>query len=93
MKISLILLASAESCGRDCVWKVDNRDECQRLCDTGSYCEAWVYRKYDRLCYPLMRHGWKVTPNTGYDSGLKNQGPWYEPDTLFAGGHYCCNNY
>ena len=99
MRIFGFLLVSAQSnsienfvkgCDRDCVWKVRDREECQLLCDKSEFCDVWALRKSDRICYTKKREGWTVEHHTGFESGFKNAGPWYDPNTLFRDGNYCC---
>ena len=89
MKILVLLLQYVLSqC--NCRIKVDKREECQAMCDLSLYCDAWTFGKSDKFCRFKQRSGWLVTPNDKYESGFKNQGPWFEPNTDFAGGDYKC---
>ena len=74
-----------------CKFKVRDRVECQALCDTTSYCDVWVFQKDTQVCWAKQRTGWNVRANSNYDSGFKNQGPWFEPNTCFCEGFYYCD--
>ena len=83
--------AAAQECVHTCRVHAENEAECQKMCDTSSYCEVWTLRKHDKICAFKQRTGWVVEAVDGYSSGFKNQGPWFEPNTHFHGGDYICN--
>ena len=100
MKVSLFLLASVYSdstessmkgCKQWCTIKVQNREECQAICDNTSYCYAWCYDKETHICWPRKRDGWTVQTNSRYDAGFKNEGPWFAANTRLVYGDYCCD--
>ena len=95
MKISAILtifqsIQSCEDSNHKCRIQVRSREECQTVCDSTSYCDAWTFSHRTNNCYMKQRSGWLVVDDGGADSGFRNQGPWYDPDTNFEGGDYCC---
>ena len=95
MKLLVILtilktVMSCEDNNLKCRVQVRNREECQTVCDSTSFCDAWTFSYRTNNCYMKERSGWVVVADSGGDSGFKNQGPWYEPSTNFQGGDYCC---
>ena len=61
------------------------------MCDITSYCEAWTWEKGGKKCWFKKREGWSVKGDSRYESGFKNQGPWYDPNTNFSGGDHDCS--
>ena len=89
MKILFVITTFVSA---DCICKVmvDTREDCQAMCDLSRYCEAWTFSKESKFCGFKKRSGWTVKPDNRYESGFKNQGPWFEPNTDFSGGSYIC---
>ena len=88
--LALILLSTADACSETCRVKVDTRQQCQAVCDASGPCEAWTFAKYEKMCFTKKRAGWTSKANSNFDSGFKNQAPYYEMNTNFAGGDLWC---
>ena len=88
MKIfALFLIVNGE---KSCTIQVKSREDCQIVCDHAETCEAWTFRENLNHCYLKARYGWTHQPCPNCDSGFKNQGPWYDPNTDFEGGDVDC---
>ena len=74
-----------------CQVHVNSTEDCQTVCDRTTECGAWTFRHSDSTCHTKGRYGWTRMLRKNYDSGLKNQGPWYEKDADLEGGDIHCN--
>ena len=83
-------LNSKAACG--CKVMTETIEECQKICDDTSYCEAWTFEQPNKFCWTKKREGWVSHEAANYFSGLKNGGPWYEKNINYAGGDYICPN-
>ena len=72
-----------------------SHNECQKLCDITSHCIAWSYVNNSKhsnykQCFVKKNSGWRPQVIQDFQSGFRDLGPWYEPDTEFTGGDYKC---
>merc|ERR1712227_1031584 len=82
------LLGGDQMCeiGNQCRVKTENNEECQTLCDITQYCYNWSRAKsgsQNGNCQFKKLDGWKASPNNNYDSGFKNQWPFFEQNLLW----------
>ena len=84
-------LTCFQGCEINCMVQASNHAECQAVCETTAYCDAWTFRTDIKKCYLKHRTGWSAMTREHFESGFKNQGPWYDPNTDFSGGDYCCD--
>ena len=91
MKLLAFFLGYSSARSYLCATLVENREECQAMCDLSSHCGVWTLDKQKKRCLYKKREGWSVKHDSRFESGFKNQGPWFEPDTDFNEGDYDCS--
>ena len=91
MKIFVLSLAFLSEVNAVCRnLKAASRQDCQKICDLVANCETWTFEKDLKDCLIKHRDGWTRKASPFRDSGVKNQGPWYEPDVDYYGGDIEC---
>ena len=90
MKIAISLFPLVFGAKGPCRIGASTRQECQRICDATSFCDAWSYKASIETCWMKQRYGWIATPDDDFVSGFKNQGPFYQQKTNLVGGEQMC---
>ena len=49
-----------------CHLRAADYENCQELCDTTSFCEAWSFHKPSGVCEMKERNGWAVEDDRGH---------------------------
>ena len=90
MKVAVCLISFVVGSKGPCRMGASSRQQCQLLCDTTSYCDAWSYNYSIQTCWMKQRHGWSATADDSFDSGFKNNGPFYQVFLLLSKvlGHF-----
>ena len=89
MKLIVSFLSASVQVNAYCAVKVENKEDCQKVCDLVTDCGAWTFDSTGYTsdtfskCFLKTRHGWTSNPVRGCYSGFKN-GTAYE-DTDFSG--------
>ena len=90
MKFSVSVISLVFGSKSPCRMGASSRQQCQMLCDATSYCDAWSYNDSIQTCWMKQRHGWSATADEAFDSGFRNNAPFYQKGTNFDGGDYTC---
>ena len=89
MKLAFCVLHIALGAQGPCRMGATSHQQCQKLCDTTSYCETWTFHETIHTCWMKTKRAEGVDdPN--FVSGLKNQGPFYQVSMKLVGGDYVC---
>ena len=73
-----------------CSISCNTRQDCQAICDLATDCGAWDFIRDEKKCYLKHRFGWCPNPGSGNDSGFKDAGQFYLPNTILNGGNLDC---